>query len=562
MTQTTEIAVENLDHLGLIAGLIDEIGLVQKINELVKEQPGEIVSPGLVVKAMIINGLGMISAPLYLFPKFFAGQATEHLIGAGIQASHLNEHRLGRVLDKLYLVGSNQIFTTIAAAAAQKFEIDTETVHLDSSSFHLHGKYESELPSVSFTDCQTDSDRADDSIPTNPVSSSVPIKITYGYSRDHRPDLKQFILDLICSSDGDVPLFLRVGSGNESDCAVFASICQKFKQQLNLDSLIVADSALYSAPNLEMLTNLKWLTRVPLSLKQAQQLVSQLNESEFTSSPVKGYSWSEHKSSYGGVEQRWLVVESNLRRESDRRKLENKLKKAGIVAQNKLRELSQIEFACAADAAAAAHRLSKQLKYYNVTQITSRQVTVKPDAKSSASATGKSGAVLRFKVQAQLEADTGTIERETKACGRFILATNVLKTKQLQPDEMIVKYKEQQSTERGFGFLKDPLFFADSVFLKSPERIEALALIMGLCLLVYTLGQRLLRHNLQRTNSQVKNQLGKLTNRPTLRWICQIFQGIHVVIIQGIQQISNLTAERMAILNLLPLSCRSYYLLL
>ncbi|MGL5061496.1 MAG: IS1634 family transposase [Microcoleus sp.] len=561
MTQTTEIAVDNLDHLGLIAGLIDEIGLVQKINELVEEQPGEIVSPGLVVKAMIINGLGLVSAPLYLFPKFFAGKATEHLIGAGIQASHLNEHRLGRVLDKLYLVGSNQIFTTIAAAAAQKFEIKTETVHLDSSSFHLHGKYESELPSVSFANSQTDSDRAD-SIPTNPVSSPVPIKITYGYSRDHRPDLKQFILDLICSSDGDVPLFLRVGSGNESDSAVFASICQEFKQQLNLDSLIVADSALYSAPNLEMLTNLKWLTRVPLSIKQAQQLVSQLNESEFTPSSVKGYSWSEHKSSYGGIKQRWLVVESNLRRESDRKKLENKLKKAEIVAQNKLRELSQIEFACAADAAAAAHRLSKQLKYYNVTQITSRQVTVKSDAKSPASATGKSGAVLRFKVQAQLEADAGAIERETKACGRFILATNVLETKQLQPDEMIVKYKEQQSTERGFGFLKDPLFFADSVFLKSPERIEALALIMGLCLLVYTLGQRLLRHNLQCTNSQLKNQLGKLTNRPTLRWICQIFQGIHVVIIQGIQQISNLTAERMAILNLLPLSCRSYYLLL
>ncbi len=262
MTQTTEIAVDNLDHLGLIAGLIDEIGLVQKINELVEEQPGEIVSPGLVVKAMIINGLGLVSAPLYLFPKFFAGKATEHLIGAGIQASHLNEHRLGRVLDKLYLVGSSQIFTTIAAEAAQKFEIDTETVHLDSSSFHLHGKYESELPSVSFANSQTDSDRAD-SIPANPASSPVAIKITYGYSRDHRPDLKQFILDLICSSDGDVPLFLRVGSGNESDSAVFASICQEFKQQLNLDSLIVADSALYSAPNLEMLTNLKWLTRVP-----------------------------------------------------------------------------------------------------------------------------------------------------------------------------------------------------------------------------------------------------------------------------------------------------------
>jgi transposase len=125
---------------------------------------------------------------------------------------------------------------------------------------------------------------------------TVPIKITYGYFRDHKPDLKQFILDLICSSDGDVPLFLRVGSANESDRAVFTSICQEFKQQLNLESLMVADSALSSAPNLSMLTNLRWLTRVPLSLKQAQPLVSQLNEAEFTSSSVSGYSWPKQKS--------------------------------------------------------------------------------------------------------------------------------------------------------------------------------------------------------------------------------------------------------------------------
>jgi transposase len=104
---------------------------------------------------------------------------------------------------------------------------------------------------------------------------------------------------------------------------------------------------------------------------------------------------------------------------------------------------------------------------------------------------------------------------------------------QLEPDDMIVKYKDQPSAERGFGFLKYPLFFTDSVFLKSPEIIEALALVMGLCLLVYTLGQRLLRHNLQRTNSKLKNQLGKQTNRPTLRWICHIFQSIHLVSLQG-----------------------------
>ncbi len=64
-----------------------------------------------------------------------------------------------------------------------------------------------------------------------------------------------------------------------------------------------------------------------------------------------------------------------------------------------------------------------------------------------------------------------------------MLATNVLDEKSLSNDEMIDEYKAQQCCERGFGFLKDPLFFADSIYLKSPERIEAMAMIMGLCLL-------------------------------------------------------------------------------
>ncbi|MEG4396048.1 IS1634 family transposase [Microcoleus sp. BROC3] len=296
-------------------------------------------------------------------------------------------------------------------------------------------------------------------------------------------------------------------------------------------------------------------------LKQAQQLVSQLNESEFHESSVTGYRWSEHKSNYGGIEQRWLVVESSLRRDSDQSKLEKNLKKAEVEGQKKLRDLSNIEFACSADASAAASRLSKQLKYYNLTQITTRETTAKPATNSTISH-DNSSSILIFKVQAKLELDTSAIAGITKASGRFILATNVLDVSQLNPDEMIVKYKEQQAAERGFGFLKDPLFFTDSVFLKSPERIEGLTLVMGLCLLVYTLGQRLLRQNLQLTNKTVKNQLGQGTNRPTLRWIFQIFQSIHSVCIQGIQQVSNLTSERLAILNLFPVTCRSYYFLL
>jgi transposase len=113
MASNLEIQVENLDHLGLVAGMIDEIGIVEQINQLVGEQAGEIVSPGHAVKAMILNGLGLVSSPLYLFSKFFEGKATEHLIGVGIKPEHLNDDRLGRVLDKLYLTGLEQIFTSV-----------------------------------------------------------------------------------------------------------------------------------------------------------------------------------------------------------------------------------------------------------------------------------------------------------------------------------------------------------------------------------------------------------------------------------------------------------------
>ncbi|MEG3922438.1 IS1634 family transposase [Microcoleus sp. T3_A4] len=152
----------------------------------------------------------------------------------------------------------------------------------------------------------------------NHQTPPIPIKITYGYSQWPNPDLKQFILDLICSRDKDVPLFLRVASGNESDNSIFASICQDFKLPLNLDSLMVADSALYTAPNLEILTNLRWLTRVLLSLKKAQPMVSQLNESELQDISQTGYTWSKHKTNSGELTQKWLIIESSLRRDADR----------------------------------------------------------------------------------------------------------------------------------------------------------------------------------------------------------------------------------------------------
>lgn len=151
------------------------------------------------------------------------------------------------------------------------------------------------------------------------------------------------------------------------------------------------------------------------------------------------------------------------------------------------------------------------------------------------------------------------VELLQKRAGRFILATNELEKEKLNGDEILIKYKDQQVSERGFGFLKDPLFFADSVFLKSPQRVETMAMLMGLCLLVYSLGQRELRRQLSSAQTGLKNQLGKLTDRPTLRWIFQCFQGIHLVFLSGVKQVVNLTEERKLTLSFFPNSCQDYY---
>ena len=172
----SSLRVENIDHLGIVAGLVDEIGIVEMLNQRFGIDPREKVNTGVMVKAMILNGLGFVSAPLYLFGQFFEGKAIEALLGKGVKSEYLNDDRLGTVLDELSAAGLSEVFLEISLGAAEKFGVKQDVAHLDSTSFHVDGAYVSPEPGV--------------------------IKITYGYSRDHRPDLKQFIMNIICLGDG------------------------------------------------------------------------------------------------------------------------------------------------------------------------------------------------------------------------------------------------------------------------------------------------------------------------------------------------------------------------
>ncbi len=188
------------------------------------------VSLGQAVKAMVLNGLGFVNQQLYLVPSFFQNKPTERLVGPGITAAHLNDDVLGRTLDALYSTGVTSLYSLIATEAATRLGVRAQYAHLDTTSFHVDGRYNSaEEPDATV------------------------IHITQGYSRDHRPDLNQVMLELIVEHQGGIPILMKPLSGNTNDSVEFGRVVTEHVQQLRTAhriTYLVTDSALYNAENL------------------------------------------------------------------------------------------------------------------------------------------------------------------------------------------------------------------------------------------------------------------------------------------------------------------------
>lgn len=123
MFNLKNLEFKRIDHLEIVAGIVDSIGILEIINNLLGSEPEEKVSAGQVVKAMILNGLSMMSQPLYMFPKFFELIACEHLIGAGAKPKYFNDDKLGRVLDKLFMKGLDTVFLAVSLNTVEIYQI-------------------------------------------------------------------------------------------------------------------------------------------------------------------------------------------------------------------------------------------------------------------------------------------------------------------------------------------------------------------------------------------------------------------------------------------------------
>src|SRR6266446_1873832 len=459
------VSVERLDHLGVVASVIKDLRIIEMLDARLGLHDQEEITAGEAVAGMILNGLGFSDRPLTLTPQFFTNKPLDLLFREGVDAEMFNRFKLGRTLDEVHAYGCDLLLSELALAVCSQEDIDVRFNHLDTTSFSLTGDYV-------------------------PESDEHAIAITHGYSKDHRPDLKQAVLELMVSQDGGVPLLSKSWDGNASDTQIFQERAQALIATLQASPsprYLVADAKLYTEENAANLKKLGFITRIPGTLKLVTQVITQALRWDTWHSLDETTRYQPMVLCHYGMAQRWLVVWSQASLERAETSINKACQREVEAITKQLFHLQAKRFETPTQAEEALSVLDKTWRYHQVGsyELSDHQRYAKkgrPTAKTPIKAT-------QWQLQAQVRPDTERREtaKHHKAC--FVLGTNI-GADALSDAEVIAGYKGQAHAEGGFRFLKDPLFFVSSLFVKKPCRIQGLLMVMTLALLVYSVAQR------------------------------------------------------------------------
>lgn len=524
----TDYSTKSIDHLGLVSALCKELGLADFIDQrLPKTSTQSHISHGELLVAMILNGLGFVSRTLHMVPDYFADKPVDRLIGSGIKAEHINDDALGRCLDKLYEHGVSSLYQDMAERVVNYLGLPCNLVHLDSTSFHVDGEYQPDI------DAQC-------------------IRLTQGYSRDHRPDLNQVILNLITENQAGLPVYMQACSGNTNDSESFKKLVKSHISSLKAaqrSRYFIGDAALYVAETIQALDGQKqlFITRVPQKLVEAKALLKTFRADSFVAIE-KGYSGIWFESQYAGVQQKWLLVRSEQAGKRENKTLNKSVLKSTQTSMKSFKKLCQEVYACKTDAQTALARWEDKQEFIKIAEpIILEHMTYENRGRPKKEVKG----TLTYQISGQLS--TCLLQKKIVADkkGLFILATNDCSEK-LSMQDVLAHYKSQQAVERGFRFLKSPDFLVSSLYLKNPERIEALLMIMTSCLMIYAALEHIIRRELSSKNLYFPDMKKKPTQTPTAKWVFWCFIGIHELSInQEVKGVLNINDRQKIILNCL-----------
>ncbi len=512
--------VTRIDHLSIVAAFCRRIGLMETINRIVPTQMD--VDVGTVVQAMVLDTLSGRS-PLYRLADFFKHQDTELLLGRYLAHSVFNDTSVGRAMDAIFEAGAEKLFGEVAFQACRRFPLDMSKVHFDTTSVNIWGNYDQ---------CSTDSGK---------------INITYGHSKDHRPDLKQFMIKMLCVGR-NIPILGGCIDGNTSDKTANNELLSRISKHMAKHGLspgaflYIADAAMVTEDNLRAIGENVFVTRLPFSYNEASRVVAEsvaedcweqvgaISEAPFTSKrPSAHYRLAEKSVTLYGHQYRAVVVHSSAHDKRRQKRIEREIQKSETTLRKLLADETTRKYFCRADAEQAALRVRESVTqlHYIETSVCEKVRYGRGRPKNDQS---RNIASEHYFLDAKVQPNLEHIEQKRKEAGCFVLLCNVpLEGDAAQTGvDLLRAYKEQYGIERNFSFLKDPLIVND-MFLKKPERIEVLGAIILMALLIWNLIEHVLRQHVLENDVELPGWDNKKTRRPTAFMMSTMFSGLQIV---------------------------------
>ena len=512
------ITAAQVNHLPIIARYARRLGLVEIVNRLVPVEMD--VEPGLIVLGLVLDTLSGRS-PLYHLETAFEACDRAVLFGQQIPGGYFSDDNVGRVLDHLFNVGTQKIFSALSVSALQRFELSTHHVHFDTTSVNLYGEYRG-----------ADGDAA-------------AFKITQGYSKDKRPDLKQFVLSLLCV-DGDVPIVGKLEDGNASDKKINHRVLSEVSRHMQAHGvaeqafIYIADAAMVTEENLAQAG--LFITRLPATYKECERVIQRAIAADQWNDvgriartapsehrPGACYRVHEARVTLYDKAYRAVVVHSSAHDTRRQKRLERELDASLKAIKALAKANAKRRFSCRADAEAAANEILAQETAYH--QLKLRVVEQPRYARGRPKHNGpRLPITMEFGLHGEVIEKQHEIDRRRQMAGCFVLLTNVPSEGEqgYSAEEILRTYKEQHAIERNFGFLKDDQI-VNALFLKRAERIEALGLVLLISLLIWRLIEHAMRTDLAARNTTLPGWDNKPTRRPTAYMMTWKFKGVIVL---------------------------------
>ncbi|MBU3914598.1 IS1634 family transposase, partial [bacterium] len=301
------------------------------------------------------NGFGYLirsESSLYRLADFFEHQDTELLMGENVDSTSFDDTTVARAMDAVFDNGAEKVFSAVALRASCKFSLDKRYVHFDTTSVNVWGAYDQ---------CSPDSEN---------------INVTFGYSKDHRPDLEQFLMKMLCVGR-NIPILGGCEDGNKSDKTINTNVLSKISKHMATHGLepgafvYVADSAVVTEDNLTMIGDNLFLTRLPLNYTETSRVISEaidergwteigvLNETPTTAKrPPAIYHVAEKTVVLHKKEYRAVVVHSSAHDKRRTKRIEREVKASIKTISTTIYRETKQEYYCLADAQVAGSRFS------------------------------------------------------------------------------------------------------------------------------------------------------------------------------------------------------------